>query len=348
MRALLSSFLIALLLILATAFTGRYNDPVFTFHENLSDYGFFTGALNNLQPAAGVVPYDLNTPLFSNYAEKARFIKMPAGKKAQYHNNEIFDLPIGTILIKNFYYPIDFRKPENGRRILETRLLVHRENGWHTYQYVWNKEQTDAVFEPIGDITPVSYIDEKGKTVQLQYVIPSQAQCLGCHRIGNRIQPIGIAARHLNGNFNYPSGIANQLHYWQQQGMLDLPDTPLPANAVWNQPQSGSLEERARAYLDINCGHCHRKEGAGGTSGLFLTIHETDPRALGIRKPPVAAGRGSGTLQFDVEPGKPEKSILVYRMQTNDPGAAMPEIGRELVHKEGVALISQWIREMQP
>ncbi|MFN4286852.1 MAG: SO2930 family diheme c-type cytochrome [Lacibacter sp.] len=348
MRAITGTCMIAVLLVVAGAFTERNNDPVFTFHERLSGYGFFTGALKELQPAAGVVPYGLNTPLFTNYAEKARFIKLPPGTKAVYDEREIFKLPVGTVLIKNFYYPLDFRQPQNGRRIIETRLLVHRENGWHTYQYIWNNEQTDAVFEPIGDITPVSFIDEKGKTVQLQYVIPSQAQCLGCHRIGGRIQPIGIAARHLNSDFPYATGTANQLRYWQQHGMLELPDTPLPANAVWNNPQSGTLEARARAYLDINCGHCHRKEGAGGTSGLYLGIYETDPKALGIRKTPIAAGRGSGNMQFDVEPGKPEKSILIYRMQSNDPGIAMPEIGRELVHKEGVALISEWIRSMQP
>ncbi|HMO32840.1 MAG TPA: SO2930 family diheme c-type cytochrome [Lacibacter sp.] len=347
MRVLATALFIGCFLLLVSAFRQpENNDPLFTFYENLSGYGFFTGALNNLQPAADVLPYDLNTPLFSNYAEKARFIRLPSGKKAVYHETGLFQLPVGTVLIKNFYYPLDFRQPEKGRRILETRLLAHRESGWATYQYIWNAEQTDAVFEPVGDIVSVLFTDAHGKNVQFRYVIPSQAQCLGCHKTSNRIQPIGMAARHLNGDYAYATGTKNQLQYWKEQGWIDLPEGPHPSNAAWDREASGTVEQRARAYLDINCGHCHSKEGPARTSGLFLDIHETNPTALGILKTPVAAGRGSGNRSYDIEPGKPERSILVYRMHTNDPGIAMPEIGRELVHKEGVALISRWIKEM--
>jgi hypothetical protein len=129
--------------------------------------------------------------------------------------------------------------------------------------------------------------------------------------------------------------------------MIDLPKTRIPANAGWKDEHNSTTEQRARAYLDINCGHCHNKSGPANTSGLFLDIHETNPTALGIQKTPVAAGRGSGNLSHDIEPGKPEKSILIYRMNTNDPGFAMPEIGREQIHKEGIALISKWIKEMK-
>ena len=319
----------------------------FEFKENLSEYNFFNGDIKNLMPADGIIPYDLNTPLFSNYAEKARFIKLPTGTKAVYNNDSIFNLPIGTILIKNFYYPYDFRDENKGRRIIETRLLVNKEDGWATFQYIWNKEQTEAVFEPIGDITTVDYIDITGKKVSSNYVIPTQAQCMGCHKQSNGLQPIGIAARHLNGNYNYTTGIQNQLHYWQQHGMIDLPSTNIPSNAVWNKEQSGTTEQKARAYLDMNCGHCHNANGAASSSGLFLDIHETDKTKLGINKTPVAAGRGSGNLSFDIYPGRPEKSILIFRMKTNDPGIAMPEVGREQVHKEGIALISKWIKELK-
>ena len=151
----------------------------------------------------------------------------------------------------------------------------------------------------------------------------------------------------MNGDHNYTTGKQNQLQFWQQRGMIELPATSIPANAVWNKEQSGTLEQRARAYLDINCGHCHNANGPGSSSGLFLDIHETDATKLGINKTPVAAGRASGNLSFDIHPGKPDKSIIIYRMKSTDPGIAMPEVGRELVHKEGIALISQWIREIQ-
>ena len=333
-------------MLIVLSFNQQRPDPYFQFHENLSEYNFFKGELKLLQPVDDILPYDLNTPLFTDYAEKARFIKLPAGKKINYNATSTFDMPLGTVLIKNFYYYNDVRKPELGRRIIETRLLANMQDGWHTYQYIWNEEQTEAVFEPIGDVTTVEYIDAAGKKIKADYVVPSQPQCKGCHNRNDTIVPIGIAARHLNGDYTYTSGQQNQLQHWQQLGMMDLPLTTIPANAKWNNEQSGTLNDRARAYLDINCGHCHNATGPANTSGLLLDIHTTNATALGINKTPVAAGRGSGNLAFAIEPGKPNQSFLVYRMNSTDPGIAMPEIGRNRIHKEGVALISKWIKEM--
>ncbi len=333
-------------MLIVLSFNQQRPDPYFQFHENLSEYNFFKGELKQLQPAEEIIPYDLNTPLFTDYAEKARFIKLPAGKKINYNASSVFDLPLGTVLIKNFYYYNDVRKPELGRRIIETRLLANMQDGWHTYQYIWNEAQTEAVFEPIGDVTTVEYIDAAGKKIKADYVVPSQPQCKGCHNRNDTIVPIGIAARHLNGDYIYTSGQQNQLQHWQQLGIIDLPSTTIPANPKWNNEQSGTLNDRARAYLDINCGHCHNPTGPANTSGLLLDIHTTNTTALGINKTPVAAGRGSGNLAFAIEPGKPNQSFLVYRMNSTDPGIAMPEIGRNRIHKEGVALISKWIKEM--
>ncbi|RMG70375.1 MAG: hypothetical protein D6722_08775, partial [Bacteroidetes bacterium] len=141
----------------------------------------------------------------------------------------------------------------------------------------------------------------------------------------------------------------NQLAHWQAEGLLTgLPADPadIPRVAVWDDPQSGTLDERARAWLDINCAHCHRAEGPAKTSGLFLDIHQTDPGVLGVNKPPVAAGRGSGGLQYDIVPGDPEASILYYRMASTDPGVMMPELGRVGVHEEALTLIHDWITSM--
>jgi uncharacterized repeat protein (TIGR03806 family) len=346
MRKIFVITALAVIVCLVAAFSKKQTDPWFQFHENLSGYKFFEGALKDLRPAEGIVPYDLNTPLFSNYAEKLRFIKLPAGTKVAYNDTGVFAMPKGTILIKNFYYPNDFRNPDKGKKIIETRLLAHREEGWFTYQYIWNEEQTDAVFEPIGDAITVSYIDNKGKKVSAPYVIPNQNQCKGCHSQGNKLLPIGLAARHLNSDHAYASGKQNQLKYWQAHDMIDLPAAAIPANAVWTDKKAG-IEQKARAYLDINCGFCHSAKGPANTSGLFLDIHNNNPTALGINKPPVAAGRGSGNLEFDIVPGSPAKSILIYRMTSTDPGISMPEIGREQVHKEGVAMISEWIRSLK-
>ncbi len=108
------------------------------------------------------------------------------------------------------------------------------------------------------------------------------------------------------------------------------------------------MEERARAYLDANCSHCHDRHGPAASSALYLSAQEKEPHTLGRCKAPVAAGRGSGKdLPFDIVPGKPERSIIVYRLGSQDPGVMMPELGRSLVHEEGVALIREWIQQMQ-
>lgn len=317
---------------------------VFDRKERLSEYGFFKDPLAELEPVSGVLRYELNTSLFSNYAEKLRFIRLPEGAKIQYDDSTALRFPIGTVLIKNFFYPTDFRKTEKGRTIIETRLLVHEPDGWTAYPYIWNDEQTDAFYDPAGDTRAIRYVDAKGKRITTPYVVPNKNQCKGCHGQGDRILPIGPTARQLNRLTH--DGTANQLSFWSQLGVLEgLPDLKVvPKSAVWDDEQSGSLNDRARAYLDINCGHCHSARGPANTSGLFLDIYETSPSHLGIRKAPVAAGRGAGDLQFDIEPGKPHRSILIYRMKTTDPAIAMPEIGREQVHQEGVALIEEWIR----
>jgi uncharacterized repeat protein (TIGR03806 family) len=314
--------------------------------ETLSEFGFFKGKLSDLIPVEGVIGYTVNTPLFSNYAEKLRFIKIPDGERAFYNDSVNFDFPVGTILIKNFYYPLDFRKPEKGRRILETRLLVNGASGWEAWPYLWNDEQTEAFYDPAGEIKTISYVNSSGKKITTSYAIPNKNQCKGCHIRGNAMKPIGLSARQMNGDYPYPEGRKNQLEFWKEKGMLsgvqDL--TAAPKLAVWNDA-STDLNLRARAYLDANCGHCHNRLGPASTSGLFLDINEKDPGHLGVNKSPVAAGRGAGNLQFDIVPGQPNHSILVFRMKTNDPAIAMPEIGREQVDQEGVALIEEWIKK---
>lgn len=316
--------------------------------SRLSDYNFFKGELKELNPNDRVVPYDLNTPLFSDYAWKKRFLYIPEGHEMVYDDKEVFSFPEGSILIKNFYYPADFRSPEKNISIIETRLLIKEKEGWQAYPYIWNEEQDDAFLEIAGGIKEVKWKNSKGKKVVIDYLVPNKNQCKGCHIKSKELKPIGPAARHLNRSFIFEEGEQNQLTYFQKSGILKgLPGLGnVPKNAVWDDPSTGSLTNRARAWLDINCGHCHRKEGPANTSGLFLDIYESDEFHLGINKSPVAAGKGSGNRSFDIHPGKPESSILVYRMESNDPGIRMPEIGRSVADQEGLALIKDWIRDL--
>ena len=363
-------WLVASALLLAACARGPA--PV-TFHAEgyparLSDWNVVYRDGDALALNARVVPFDLNTPLFSDYAHKLRTIWMPEGSSARYTPKESLDFPVGTILSKTFYYPVaagengvarsdDSSRDHAGEgldlrnvRMIETRLLVHRKQGWVALAYVWNDAQTEATLERTGASVPLQLVAADGSREAFTYQVPDQNQCAGCHASNNttrEIKPLGPKARHLNKDYPYASGSENQLAHLVKLGYLQgVPATGIPRNADWRDAASASLDARARAYLDINCGHCHNREGPADTSGLWLDAFDQDPRHLGLCKPPVAAGQGTGGHRFGIVPGQPDASILAYRMDSDDPGVMMPELGRSVTHREGVALIREWIAAM--
>src|SRR5947209_5607104 len=291
------------------------------FPKKLSQWRLFTGELKQLRPNTGVVPYDVNTPLFSDYAAKARFVWMPKGAAARYDPVDAFQFPPGAILAKTFSFA--------GRHI-ETRLLVNTRKGWVGVPYVWNKDQTDATLEIAPDPVTLQWTHPSGETMSIQYNIPNTNQCKGCHDRSKATVPIGPTARQLKRTFAYATGPENQLSYWKRAGYLTGAPPPdrAPRNAVWNDPSSGTLDQRARAYLDANCAHCHNSRGPADNTGLFLNAGQPDPLRLGFCKVPVAAGHGAGDLRFDLVHGRPDDSILVRRLNSVEPKVMMPEIGR--------------------
>lgn len=312
----------------------------------LAAYRLFTDP-GARQPNAGVVPYRLNTPLFSDYAEKARFVFTPPGRPARYTAQGVFDFPVGSTLVKTFAYPADFRRPGERVRVLETRLLIRQPKGWTALAYVWNADQTQAVLKRAGVRLPVSFLDGNGVRREVDYPVPNANQCKECHALDKQLSPIGPKARNLNGELAYAEGPENQLAHWTRVGLLAGAPAPaaVPRTAVWDDPKA-PLDGRARAYLDANCGHCHNARGAASNSGLFLDWEEQRPSALGVGKRPVAAGRGSGGLEVSIAPGRPDASILVYRMASTEPGVMMPELGRSLVHEEGLALVRAYVASL--
>ena len=317
--------------------------------QRLSDFGFFAGPPARQEPAAGTIRYRLNTPLFSDHAEKLRFLRLPSGASVSYNDSSVFDFPVGTALVKTFSFPHDVRHPEKGRRLMETRVLIREEAGWKALPYVWDEAQSDAFLDVAGDTREVSYLDEEGRRRKHAYQIPNLNQCKGCHNLAERMTPIGPSARQLSGPLTPGSQQGSQLEAWADAGILTgLPvHDHLPPAVVWDDPSTGTLEQRARLWLDINCAHCHRPQGPAGTSGLFLGAAEKDPLHLGIGKTPVASGRGSGNLRFDIQPGEPSASILLHRMASTDPGVMMPELGRTQADPKAVALIREWIADMK-
>jgi uncharacterized repeat protein (TIGR03806 family) len=317
----------------------------FVFRQRLSDYGFFKGDLKDLNPVNGVVRYELITPLFTDYAKKDRFIVVPAGKKIQYTENGALGFPDSTILVKNFAY----LNQSHQKILIETRLLVKDpiEKTWRVMDYLWDSAQTDAVLHIAGAKIPIQLLDDGNQKISTVYQVPNTNDCKRCHMNSSVVSPIGPKARNLN--FVLAGHSENQLTEWAKMGILSgLPDlASVPKLPDWKDSIHYNVNERARAYLDVNCAHCHTQGGDAMNTGLFLEYQQKDPFHLGAMKSPVSAGGGAGGMNYDVVPGDAVHSILAYRMNSTEPGTAMPELARTVVHKEAVSLIVQWINEMK-
>jgi len=327
--------------------------------DTLSAYNLFASQEEPRTAANGGIHYALITPLFTDYAEKYRFIFVPEGKQAAYTSKGALDFPVGTIIAKTFTMPRDFLNVAAGEELLETRLLIHRKEGWKALPFIWREDGSDADLALAGGTREVSWIHSDGSSRATDYVIPDANSCKTCHSIARSesgsgvnmetvITPIGPKARFMNTDNVYGDETANQLAYMAHQGVLaGLPDDLAMIDTVpdW-QDTAADLQNRAKGYLDSNCAHCHNPGGFASNSGLFLEYWREVDTSYGICKTPVAAGAGSGGLRFAIVPGDADSSITPFRMDSNEPDVRMPEIGRSLVHEEGVALIREWINSL--
>ncbi|MEM9490979.1 MAG: SO2930 family diheme c-type cytochrome [Myxococcota bacterium] len=320
--------------------------------QKLSSYRFFVGNPADQVPNQRVVPYDLTTPLYADYTVKYRFVYLPEGTSMTYHERESFDLPVGAVLIKTFADTDDLRQPAGARTLLETRLLYRDEDGWAAETYVWDGAQSEATQAIAGANIDAQWVHSDGQVRTLNYSVPNQNQCKNCHEErDDLVGPLGPKARYLNRQVPVAGQPRDQLQHLAELGLVTgLPADPaaIPRAPVWDDPATGSLDERARAWLDMNCAHCHNPRGAARTSGLDLSFDQDSPYEFGVCKGPVAAGGGSGGFLYNIVPGQPDQSILVYRLETDKPDERMPEVGRQLQDEEGVALIREWIAAMEP
>lgn len=338
--------------------------------DRLSDWGVVMSDGSFLQLNDRVVPYGLNTPLFTDYALKLRTVWLPEGTTATYNPDRELDFPVGTIISKTFHYEkadgwskVSFEVVKADREstldsngqlsltdyvLMETRLLVHYEDGWKALPYVWNSTQDEAFLEVAGDYRDIELVGAEGAQA-ISYIVPDANQCAGCHtpdHTSKDMAPLGPRGWQLNRTYAYGSGLENQLDHWTAAGILSSVAESPRKGVHWRDPGDATLEERAKAYLDANCAHCHNPAGAADTSALHLNIDAPVDRNYGICKTPVAVGRGSGDHTYDIYPGRPDESIVVYRMRHTDPAIAMPELGRSAAHVEGVEVISNWISAM--
>jgi len=296
--------------------------------RTLSEFGFFADAARQV-PSPGVVPYELKVPLWSDGADKLRFIYLPEGTQLTADGEGLLRFPVGAAIIKTFAFG---EGPQ--RRLIETRVLLHRADDWTALPYRWNAEQTEAALALAGGrldlVTPAG--------AAISYAIPNKNQCKTCHSKDGQVIPIGPKARNLSPNW---------LGDLRRQGRLAGDIAAAGRLPDWRTHATGPAQPLARAYLDVNCAHCHQPGGGASNSGLDLRWEQTDPHAIGIMKRPVAAGRGAGGHDFSVLPGRPEASNLLYRMDSAEPGIAMPELGKSSIDHDGVAVVRRWIAEMK-
>lgn len=327
MKALAAALLVLGAAVAAKPLASPVSDAVVAvsgYPQTLSEYGFYTDAAGT-KPAPGVIPYRLNTPLWSDGAEKARFVYLPPGTMAKGKDDGLLDLPVGAALIKSFAF---------GGKLIETRVLLHRADGWVALPYVWNAEQTEARLALAGK--RIELTTPAGQAIS--YAVPNKNQCKECHGAAGVVTPIGPKAYNLS---------AAWLDALAKAGKLDAVPKVARRIPLWEDRAQVPVANAARGYLDANCAHCHNPDGAASNSGLYLGWLVSDPYLLGVMKRPVAAGRGAGAFEFGIVPGDPAHSILMFRMASLEGGVAMPEVGRETRDLAGEAVVRGWIAGMR-
>ena len=337
------------------------DSPSFHTSENptrLSDWNLFHLDSTSFEPTAASLVYAPNNPLFSDYAHKLRTLSIPNNEKAYIKGEELI-YPVGTILSKTFYYPTNsqgsFLQEADMNlssldlkmnQLVETRLLVKREKGWEALPYVWNDEQTEAFLRIAGASKHIDLSGEKQST-EFTYFVPNQNQCSACHvtkHPDGEMHPLGAITSQLAAQVGSAEDQENQMEQLVSRGWLNAIPQIEPAYS-W-QDDTASAEQRATSYLNMHCGHCHNKDGAADTSALLLDGSHDFMINMGVCKTPVAAGGGAGNKKYSIVPGSPEESILIYRMLSDQPDEMMPELGRSLVHQEGIEIIRDWIAQM--
>jgi uncharacterized repeat protein (TIGR03806 family) len=305
---------------------------------------------------ADVVPYTLNTPLFSDFAKKDRAIWMPPGTAATWSDDSVLKFPVGTAIVKTFLLSPDLRDTEAPLQIVETRLMLRGSDGWTAWPYLWRSDGSDAELHVSGKVFDHTFTDADGESRTAHYLVPQKNQCVDCHETYNdaeerALRPLGPESWLIDDGALLERLVAD--------GLLEgAPDLGTVETAVdWAAIErdgiasldSAQIEAAARDYLHVNCAHCHSPQGIEGiTSQFFLDRASSDPFHLGVCKRPGSAGEGGEDREFDIVPGDPEASILWYRLDTEDVGAMMPDIGRSLRHDAASALIWRWIEQMPP
>jgi len=316
------------------------------FPARLSDQAALLSAgLGHDQTDAGILPYRPSSELWSDNALKSRFIAVPGLETVGYRGDAGWDFPEGTVLIKNFSLPLDFRDPENTAQRIETRLMVRNGGAWHGFSYEWNEAETDAELLPAGKERDFILIDEDGNSFDYTWQYPNRIDCFDCHTAAaNHV--LGLNTTQMNHDFQYPgSGVTdNQLRALAHIGLFNeaLPAAPdaLPSSPDAFLDLDASVADRAQSYLQANCAMCHRP---GGPTSLTLDLRWGVPlESRQIVDVPVTNANLGIASAVRFAPGDPDRSILLQRM-AHPSHRRMPPLATTIVHDDALTLMRQWI-----
>lgn len=319
-----------------------HDEPQQPFPEHLSDTGLFS-SLTNLTPVPGMIPYEVNMPMWADGANQQRYIALPAAGQVGFSVNEPWTFPTGTVFVNHLSIPV--MNEDQPIRRLETRLWVHGHTGWDGYTYVWNEDQSDASLLELPEPRPLEVPTEQGSDQRHWHFLTNE-QCNVCHSKANGF---ALGLNTLQMNRIEPDGDLNQLERLERLGIfqdpLPLPPATLPSFADWHA-RAGSIKEMARAYLAVNCAVCHVRDRLGITQiDLRYTTNLAQMKLVGIR-PRRPKSERSAARESLVEPGHPEDSELLRRLVAEDEDR-MPPLGRTILDPDAAEVISAWISGMR-
>ena len=320
----------------------------------LSELGAFTD-LATLTPAPGILPYRVNAQLWSDRAEKQRWIALPndgdfdqPDELIRFQATDDWRFPEGTVFIKHFELPLN-TDGSGERARLETRFFVVGKDGRsYGLTYQWNEEGTEAFLLGGGASRTFAIRDEQNQIAMMQtWDYPSRGQCLTCHN-ANANYVLGVKTHQLNGDVYYPhlGQTMNQLDYLNSVGAFGsrIGNADRYAKAYPLTDESVDLELRIRSYLDANCASCHR---AGGVPNLTMDVRFSKPLLYHNTISAPALSHSSLPNRNIIEPGVHEESEFWVR-DASLSETRMPPIGRNIIDETYIDLLAQWIDGLPP
>lgn len=320
------------------------------FPTRLSDTGLFSNVGEQI-PAPGMHEYLLTAQPWMDGMQARRWIGVPSPESAR-PSGQGFRFPEGTVLVKTLSLP----GQRNGEsledvqgRHLETQILLFQKGVWQAYSYVWNPDQTDAELAPAQgsqveiELPPALSAGGNDPLTMMTWNISSRAECLGCHTTFTpEMGILGFEPSQLQ-RFDALTGQGSQWERLSQAGVL--PENP-PSDLKLADPysQAGTIEARARSYLHVNCRHCHR-DGGGGGSTMKLEFHRPLEQLDLVDWKAQHGDLGLPGGQR-IARGKPENSVLLLRMAKIGRGR-MPYKGSDVVDAAGLALLADWISSLE-